>query len=172
MMQIRHEGLTFVHTSNGQVQVWEGEIAESRLVGTGVVDGMVMGIGGPVPLLDVLNEELLRSWADEWLMANPEARPLTPEQILAREALSEVLVDILTDPEIRRPREEVLSQSKDVQQFVVACAQQITRTTQAKVIGGKHPAHATQEALLEALTGALAAGFIAGQTFQQRGYSL
>lgn len=171
-IQIRHESLTFLHTRNGQVQVWEGEPGDSRLVGTGVVDGMVMGPEGPAPILDVLDEDLLRSWADEWLDENPAARPLTEDQLAARQGLMEVLQDILGDPEVIKPREEVLANATPIQQFVLSAAQQLNRVTQAKVIGGTHPVRASHEALLEALAGCTIAGFVAGQTFQQRGYKL
>lgn len=171
-LQVRTQGLTFLHTQNGQVTVWEGEPLESRLVTTATIDGMVMGADGPVALVTVLDEELLTGWADDWLAGNPQYLPLTPEQMEARDQIKEILTDLMADEDLAAKYDEALRDDETVVKFVLMAAGRITPVAQAHVLGGMSPSRAGQTAMLEAMQACLVAGFVTGKTFNQRGYSL
>lgn len=154
-MKVNVEGLTFV-THDAQLTVWAGEPGESEMLGAGQFS--------PAPS----DEAELYGAAVAWLAVNRVAEKVDENDARLRE----VLGDIASDQGARDGKVEALSGLPAVGELVSRLRATMAASTVAYTRETGQPTEAVGKALVEALTATFEVGFMAGQSFERRGYRL
>lgn len=179
-LKVEIDGLTFVSHGKDQMTVWAGTPGESEFISAAAIGVMAVNIddddGTQLASEDVteeaFDESMLATIARQWLIENPEHRPVTDAQREALKGLEEVIQDVVGDREVMGMRAVLLDHSDAVNGLTVQAITTMMGTILKHIAHGDEMVAAQKASLVEAFHGVFTAGFVSGQAFERRGYRL